>query len=285
MRTVRARSGRGQRDGPVGRDRQRRASARPSATTRTRVGKRTRTGARARRSERTVARRARAPLKPRRRRPSHPAGRSTPAAGRRRTPTRRGCARAPRSASSRRTAVVPRAPAQRSRTRSGVSGATLTHASAAPAAGGGRRDDARPAALAVLLVADEPARAVGRDDARAVRVVAGRAVEEVRQGGAAEVRAAERALDQHRRAQRLGRPHARDPQLADAARARLARRAAAGRARSATSSDAHAAQAEREPVPARPDRALAPVDRDALDPAAAVGVRHEVDVVDVARRP
>ena len=153
----------------------------------------------------------------------------------------------------------------------------------APRARRGRGDRARPAALAVLLVAHQAARARAGDDVRAQRVVAGGAVEEVGEPGAPHVGAVQRVLDEQRRAQRLGRPHAGDAQLADAARAALAGRRL-GDVRDLHAQRAHAAQAQVQPVPPVAHGELAPVDGHAVHAALAVAVGHEVDVVDVARR-
>ena len=135
-----------------------------------------------------------------------------------------------------------------SSTWSGVSGATLTHASARHARAAGGAIAARPPALAVLLVAHEAPRARAGDDIRAPRVVAGGAVEEVRQPRAPQVGAVQRVLDEQRRTQRLGRPHAGNAQLADAARTALAGRRLDD-VRDLHAQRAHAAQTQVQPVP------------------------------------
>ena len=96
--------------------------------------------------------------------------------------------------------------------------ATLTQPSTRPAsrAAGGentRSSPGSPSPRSRTSARDEPA--VPR--VAAERVVAGRALEDVGQPGACEVAAGQRALGEHRRPQRLGRVHAGDLQLADAA--------------------------------------------------------------------
>ena len=135
MRTVRARSGAGRAIAPSAATASG-AVGRPSATTRTRVGKRTRTGARSRRSVRIVrgARVRHCSHAPRER--IHPA-----IHGRRGSPSKADEARLRPRPSKREDpskAVVAVPAVHASSTWSGVSGATLTHASArhARAAGG-----------------------------------------------------------------------------------------------------------------------------------------------------
>ena len=162
MRTVRARSGVGQRHGAVGRHGQRRRRPAVGDHAHARSGSAPRTGARSSRSVRIVRGAARAPLKPR-------AARADPA-GDPRSPLvavegRRGAV-APEALEARGAVEAPSgappAAVQRSSTWSGVSGATLTHASARHARARAGRDRARPAALAVLLVAHQAARASRR---------------------------------------------------------------------------------------------------------------------------
>ena len=93
----------------------------------------------------------------------------------------------------------------------------------------------------------------------------------------------QRVLDEQRRTQRLGRPHAGNAQLADAARTALAGRRLDD-VRDLHAQRAHAAQTQVQPVPPVAHGELAPVDRHAVHATLTVAVGHEVDVVDVARR-
>ena len=138
-------------------------------------------------------------------------------------------------------AVAPPLPIQESSTWSGRLGRHAGPRVGAPGARRRRGDRPRPAALAVLLVAHEAAGARAGDDVRAQRVVARGAVEEVREPRAPQVGAVQGVLDEQRRAQRLGRPHAGDAQLADAARAALPGRRL-GHVRDLHAQRAHAAQ-------------------------------------------
>ncbi len=131
-----------------------------------------------------------------------------------------------------------------------------------PAARGGRGDQPLEPALPVSAVADEP-RPRGPDRPVAPeRVVARRALEHVAERGARQVAARQRALGQHRRPQRLAHAHAGDPQLAEAARVRLAQVGMA-HARDPHAQGRHAAQPDFEPVPAvvHVVRAAADLDR------------------------
>jgi hypothetical protein len=119
-----------------------------------------------------------------------------------------------------------------------------------------------PAALAVLLVAHQPARAVAGDDARAQRVVAGGAVEEVGERRArrpAPCRA--RSTSSGGRSASLARtPGMRSSRMPPAP----ALAGAAGDVRDPHVSARHAAQAEAQAVPARRARRTRAVDRDAV---------------------
>ncbi len=168
--------------------------------------------------------------------------RSTAAACRR-TRSRRGSPAAPGSGPRSRTRAAARArPARRARRR-GARGATVPQPSACQRARGGRRDRALEPGLPVAAVAHEHRAGGAAPRVAPERVVAGGALEQVGEAGAREVAARERALGEHRRAQRLAHAHARDPQLADPARAAGA---SVGRAhaRDPHPQRAHVAQAE-----------------------------------------
>ncbi len=111
----------------------------------------------------------------------------------------------------------PVVPASRSSAGSGVDGPALAQPAArhARAAGGANvrvSPGSRVAAVAQQPRAERAARRVAPE-----RVVAGRALEDVGERRVREIPAGQRALGQHRRAQRLGDVDAGDPQLADPA--------------------------------------------------------------------
>ena len=246
-RNVRPRSGSGSVHAAVRGDVHRAATRRRRRRSRTSVGRRTRRGPAARaRSSRTVAGSGAVHSSHAVRPSSH-----DPIQGRG-EPSNALDARKPGRPSKRPddSNAAPRAPASASIALSFARASTVPQPSARPRARGGRRDHALQPALAVLAVAHEHGAGGAAARVAPERVVAGRALEQVRQAGAREVAAGERALGEHGRAQRLAHPHAGDAQLADPARAVRARPRARLHARDPHAQRAHAVQPELEPVPA-----------------------------------
>ena len=176
----------------------------------------------------------------------------------------------------------PRRPTRRSSAASGASGATWTRASTRVPARGGREEGAVDDLLGVLAILRALEQRAADPAVAAERGVGRVALEEVGQAGAGQVAPGERAAGDERRAQQPAHAHARDPDLAEAARAAQV----AGRLVDLREGHADAADAALvEPHPRDPGAELRAnaVDVDLALDAVGIADRLQVDVGHVAR--